>query len=95
VTAGQRTDLRFGVGGARADLNWVTSCLSYVKRRGTDDLVCLSVGKHGAVDGVRDPELEGPNAFLAGGTGFLSAIEVGPGVGPRTSLGEGDSVNRG
>jgi hypothetical protein len=57
-------------------------------------LMCLGVGKHGAVDGVRDPALEGPDGFLAGGTGFLSAIEVGPGVVPRTSLREGDSVNR-
>lgn len=58
-------------------------------------LMCLGVGEYGAVDGVADPALEGPDGFLAGGTGFLPAIDVGPGVGPRTSLGKGDSVNGG
>ena len=39
-------------------------------------LMCLGVGEHGAVDGVGDAALEGPDGFFAGSAGFLAAIEV-------------------
>ena len=47
-------------------------------------LVCLGVGEHGAVDGVGDAALEGPDGSSAGSAGFLAAIEVGPCVVPGT-----------